>query len=482
MTTIDYAVIAFYFATIVAVGVSFSGGQKSLKDYFLGGNDVPWWAAAASGIATLVSAVSYLSAPGVAATGDFTLHQYRLGLPVAILVLCGLLLPYFHRQQRYSIYAYFEERFDLKARLCASALFVVLKVCYIGLATYAPALVIQTMFGWSVWPVVLFVGAVTTIYTMLGGIKAVIWTDALQLVVLMGGLVAVGVVLLGRIEGGLGEVVAVGMANDKFRFLDFSFDLTVRYTFWGGLVGGTFYLLTQYGVDQAELQRFMATRTPRDGNLSLVATLLMTFAFGLFVFFIGTMLFVFYTQQPEKGGLAVTSNEIFPKFIIEELPAGLKGLLVAGVLSAAMSTISSVLNSVTTVGIADFYNRFAARPSSVALARGVTLAVGLIGTLIAGFAGSLGNILELAMTLNSFFGGPLVGIFLLGMLSKRATANAAFAGLLTGLGVAVWLGSATQVSFLWYGAFSATATFATGWLLSLTIGGRPVRTADAESR
>jgi SSS family transporter len=467
MTTIDYLVVALYFAVIVAVGVSFSGGQKSLKEYFLGGNDVPWWAAAASGIATLVSAVSYLSAPGVAAAGNYTLHQYRLGLPLAIFLLCWVMLPFFHRQQRYSIYEYFEERFDLKARLCASGLFVVLKVCYIGLATYAPALVVQKMFGWSIWPVVLFVGLVTTIYTVLGGIKAVIWTDTLQLVVLMGGLVAVAVVLLGRIDGGLGEVVAVGAAHDKFRFLDFSLDLTTRYTFWGGLVGGTFYLLTQYGVDQAELQRFMATRSLREGNLALVTTLLATFAFGLFVFFIGTMLFVFYTQNPAKGGVAVTSNEIFPKFILEELPAGLKGLLVAGVLSAAMSTISAVLNSVTTVGVADFYNRFAARPASVTLARGVTLALGVIGTLIAGLAGSLGNILELSMTLNSFFGGPLVGIFLLGMLTKRASANAAFAGLLAGLGVAIWLGTATKVSFLWYGAFSATATFAAGWLLSL---------------
>jgi SSS family solute:Na+ symporter len=466
MTAIDYAIVALYFALIVGVGVSFSGSQKSLKEYFLGGQNVPWWAAAFSGIATLVSAVSYLSAPGVAAAGNYTLHQYRLGLPLAILLLCWVMLPFFHRQQRYSIYEYFEERFDLKTRLFASGLFVVLKVCYIGLATYAPALVIEKMFGWSTWPVVIFVGVTTTLYTVLGGLKAVIWTDTLQLFVLMGGLVAVAFVLIGRIDGGLGEVVAVGTAHDKFRFLDFSFDLTTRYTFWGGLVGGAFFLLTQYGVDQAELQRFMATRSLREGNIALVATLLATFAFGLFVFFIGTMLFVFYTQHPDKGGLAVTSNEIFPKFIIEELPAGLKGLLVAGVLSAAMSTVSAVLNSVTTVGVADFYNRFVAAPASVRLARGVTLALGLVGTALAGFAGSLGNILELGMSLSSFFGGPLVGIFLLGMLNRRAGADAAFAGLLIGLGTAIWLGTATRVSFLWYGVFASAATFGAGWALS----------------
>ena len=197
-----------------------------------------------------------------------------------------------------------------------------------------------------------------------------------------------------------------------------------------------------------------------------MATLVITFGFGLFVFFIGTTLFAFYTEFPEKGALVLESNQIFPKFILEELPVGIKGLLVASILSAAMSTISSVLNSVTTVGISDFYNRFKKEEASVMLARTVTLCLGLVGIGLAGFMGSLGNILEIGMTLNSFFGGPLVGVFLIGMLNKRVRANPAFIGLCCGFAFSIYMGFFTEISFLWYGAFSALFTAGTTWILS----------------
>ena len=463
MTFWDYAIIICYFSLIIGVGVAFRR-QKSLRDYFLGGNSVPWWAATFSGIATILSAVSYLGAPGIGFTGDYRLHQYRLGLPFAILILCWIMLPFFYRTQRYSIYEYFEERFDLRARLFASGLFIVLKTCFLGLAIYAPALVIRQMFGISIWYIVGFVGVITTLYTMLGGIKAVIWTDTVQLFILMGGLFVVASIALSRIDGGLAAVIALGQAHDKFRFFDFSWDLDTPYTVWAGFVGGGIFLLSQYGSDQAELQRFLATRSLRDARLAILVTLLVTFAVGVGTFFIGSILFAFYTQMPEKGGLGVASNDIFPKFIIEELPIGVKGLLIAAVLAAAMSTISSVLNSVTTVIISDFYNRFSRRDATVAIARTVTVALGLCGVLLGGFAGSLGNILVMSMKLSGFFGGPMVGLFLLGMTCKRATGDGAFFGLCLGMAVTFSLGLLTDVSFLWYAAFSAATTYGTGFL------------------
>lgn len=471
MTPLDYVITVFYFLVIVGIGTLFRN-QKSLKDYFLGGQQVPWWAAMFSGIATLVSAVGYLGAPGVAFSGDFTLHQYRLGLPTAIFVLCVVMLPFFYSKQRFSIYSYFEERFDLPTRLVASGLFVVLKTCYVGLAIYAPALVIKQLFGISIWYIIGFIGLLTTFYTLVGGMRAVIWTDTVQLFVLFGGLFVVAAILFSRIDGGLPQVIAVGIEHDKFRFFDFSFDLTTRYTVWSGLIGGTIFLLTQYGADQAEIQRFLATKSLRHANVALIGTLVVTFAFGLFVFFIGTSLFAFYSEFPEKGGLSIASNDVFPKFIVEELPSGVKGLLVGSVLAAAMSTVSSVLNSVTTVTVSDFYNRFAAKEASVMLARTVTLVFGVVAVLVAGMAGALGNILELAMAMNSFFGGPLLGLFLLGMLSKRAHAKPAFAALWIGMGVAVLVGTTTEISFLWYGAFSSGTTMVAGWLLSWIIPAR----------
>ncbi len=477
MTTIDFIIIGIYFSLIIFIGSSFSRGQKSLKDYFLGGRNVPWWAAMFSGIATIVSAIAYLGAPGVAFKGDFTLHQYRLGLPVAMLVLGLVMLPYFYNKQRFSIYEYLEERFDLKTRLFTSGLFIMLKVCYLGVAIYAPALVIEQMFGVAIWRVAIFVGLFTTAYTLLGGIKAVIWTDSIQLVILLGGLCVVILIAMGKIDGGLATVIQTAQEQDKFRFFNFSWSLTEKYTVLGGFIGGAFFLLTQYGTDQAELQRFLTTKTLRQSNFALMATLIITFGFGLFVFFIGTTLFVFYSEFPEKGALDLPSNQVFPKFIVEELPVGIKGLLVASVLSAAMSTISSVLNSVTTVGISDFYNRFARRKASVKLARATTLGLGLIGISLAGFMGSLGNILEIGMTLNSFFGGPLVGVFLVGMLSKRVHANPAFIGLCCGFAFAIYMGFFTEISFLWYGAFAALATAGLSWLASCLLP-QPANEAD----
>lgn len=466
MHTLDFVIIGIYFGVIIIIGGFFSRSQHSLKDYFLGGRNVPWWAVMFSGIATVVSAISYLGAPGLAFAGDFTYHQYRLGIPFALLILCLVMIPHFYREQRFSIYQFLEERFDLKTRLFTSSLFIMLKLCYLGLAIYAPSLVVQQMLGLPEIYVAIFVGLFTTTYTMLGGIKAVIWTDSIQLFVLLGGLFVVIMIAVGKMDGGMEQILQVAHDHEKFRVLNFSWSLTEKYTVLGGLIGGSFFLLTQFGTDQSELQRFLTTKSIQHSIISLIGTFIITFIFGLFVFFIGTILFAFYLEHPEKGAFMLPSNQVFPKFIVEELPVGIKGLLVASVLAAAMSTISSVLNSVTTVGIADFYNRFSKKEADVKLARIVTGCLGIVGIALAALMGSLGNILEIGMTLNSFFGGPLVGVFLIGMLSKKVRANPAFIGLCCGFALSIYLGFFTEISFLWYGAFSAIFTALVGWILS----------------
>lgn len=379
------------------------------------------------------------------------------------------MLPLFYYKQRFSIYEYFEERFDLKVRLFASGLFVLMKTCFIGVAMYAPALVMRQMFGVPIWQMVVFVGMITTLYTMVGGIKAVIWTDSLQLFVLIGGLIVVAFLIVQRVDGGLATITAVAAAEGKFRVIDFSLDFTTTYTFWGGLIGGAFFMLTQYGSDQAELQRFLATRSLREARVAVSATMVFAMMVGVGVFFIGTMLFVFYSQHPDKGAALIASSEVFPKFIIEELPTGIKGLLVASVLSAAMSTISSVLNSVSTVIVADFYNRFSQQPASVRFARVLTVVIGLLGVLLGTLAGTLGNILEVAMQISGFFGGPIVGLFLAGMLTPQVHSRAALPALVLGFLISTVLAWLTPISFLWYAAFSALGTWACALLLSALV-------------
>ncbi len=458
LSVVDYVIIVVYFLCILGIGAFTGKGQKSIRDYFLGSRNMPWYAAMFSGIATVVSAISYIGAPAVAFSEDFRYHQVRLGFPIALLALCLVFLPTFYKTNQASIYQYLGSRFDAKTQVFTSVLFVFLKLAYLGLAIYVPALVIEKMFDIPLYQTALFVGLFTVFYTVAGGIKAVIWTDTIQLFILTFGLVAVFAVAVDGVDGGLAQVIEVGRMEDKFRFIDFSFDLTEKYTFWGGVFGGAVLLVIQFGSDQAEVQRFLTTKSLRHSVASMIGTLFFTTLYGVFVFFVGTTLYSFYGQFPEKGAMLVEANEIFPKFIVEELPTGLKGLISAGVLSAGMSTVSSVLNSLTTVCVTDLYRRVCTETPSLNAVRGATFVIGIIGIALAMFMGSLGNVLEISVALGSFFGGPLVGVFLVGILNKRIQGDAAFCSLLLGFAFSIWLGFFTEVSFMWYGIFSAGVT------------------------
>jgi solute:Na+ symporter, SSS family len=472
MTKIDYAVLALYIATIISMGSFFFRRQKSLKEYFLGDRNIPWWAAGFSGIA--ISANSLLGGPGQAFKSDLSFLQYRLALPIAIFVNCFIIIPAFYRLELYSVYEYLERRFDLKTRLFASGLFVLLKCVFLGIVIYAPALVVAEMTDFSLTSIILTIGLIATVYTMLGGIKGVVWTDVLQMIVMLGGVVAATVVVVSRIDGGVGRMWQIAQAEGKLRYFNFSWSFTEEFTLLGGLVGGAFLMLTQNGVDQSEVQRFLTTSSPQRSQMAVASSMLMGALFGLLFFFLGVALYVFYLQAPEKGGFAVNPDRIFPKFIIEELPPGVTGLVIAGVFSAAMSAISAVLNSLSTVTLSDFYARLTRRQASTSLARWVTVGFGVLCTILALYVNRLGTILVASTKLIGFFGGTLVGIFLLGMLVKRANGWGAFLGALTGFTGVILLSSFTRVSFMWYGVFSATLAFGSGFAISLLSAAPPL--------
>ena len=292
MTGLDYGVIAAYLFLIVAIGSRFSSRQTSLKEFFLGSRNIPWWAAAFSGIATIVSAAAYLGAPGQAFQSDLTFLQYRLATPLAVAIICLLLIPFFYRLDLFTAYEYLERRFDLKTRLLASILFVLLKCFYLGIVFYAPALMAAEMSGLPVWGIVLGTGLLTTAYTLMGGIRAVIWTDTLQLFVLLGGL-AVSIYALGaKLDGGIWQVLTRASAAGKLRFFDFSTSFETEFTIWGGLIGGTFFMVSQYGVDQAEIQRFLTTSSVRKSQMAVLSSMLAATVVGLLLFLVGSALFV----------------------------------------------------------------------------------------------------------------------------------------------------------------------------------------------
>lgn len=480
MSLLDYIVIAVYFAATFVIGVYFAGTQKSLKDFFLGGQSIPWWGAAASGVATIVSGVSYLGAPGQAFVSNYYWHQARLSIPFALTVLCLVLMPRFYRMGTFSIYDYLERRFDVSTRLCAAGIFMLLKVGYLGVVIYAPSLVLARIFDVPVPVVVVISGLASTAYTHMGGIKAVIWTDTFQLVVLFGGILGAIALVIARIDGGLSEVLSVASTAGRLDYFNFTFSLTENYTFWNCLLGGSFMLIAAYGTDQSEIQRFLTTKSPRQANLALSASIIGQAVVGLLLFFVGTSLFAFYATFPDKGGLNTPNNEIFPRFIVEEMPPGLTGLVLAGLFAASMSTISSVLNSLATVMVTDLLPRWRCLQgqetdaAALGRARFWTMIFGALTTTIAVFGDNFGNLLDATNRVINLFSGSLVGIFLLGMLVPSAGARGGTRGLLAGLLVSLCLQFATNVSFMWFGAFSALVSFAVGWVT----GGRKALPVD----
>jgi transporter, SSS family len=464
MEILDYVVILTYIGIVVVLGSSFFTSNKSLKDYLLGGRNIPWWAAAISGLA--ISTGSLLGAPGQAFKGDFTYMQYRLMLPFAILINVFIIIPTYYKLNLLSVYEYLERRFDLKTRLFASGLFIVLKCFFLGLVIYSSSLVVAEISGANILLVILLLGIIATIYTMLGGIEGVIWTDVLQMSVLLGGVIAAIWVVLSRIDGGMATVIDIASAEGKFSFINTSTSFSDEFTLWGGLFGGIFIMLALNGVDQSETQRFLTTPTLRQSQVAIATTMFTNTLYGLSVFSLGILLYVFYLQHPEKGGFGINPDRAFPKFIVEELPVGVTGLVIAAVFSAGMSSMAAVLSSQSTVVLEDYYSRLSGRPVTTRKARIGIVVFGVICTIIATQVSSLGTILVASNKLVTFFGGTLVGVFLLGMLTKRANGWGAFLGALTGFIGVILLSLLTNVSFLWYGVFSGTLAFVTGYLYS----------------
>lgn len=466
MHAIDTAIVVAYLIGVFALGSFFFRSQRSLADYFLGQRQMPWWAAAFSGIATILGAISFLGAPGQAFHSDLRFLQYRLGTPIAIFLIGWVMLPFFYRLQVFSIYEYLESRFDLRTRLWGGGQFFLLKFFYLSIGLYAPSLLFVEMTGLPLWLIVISTGCFITLYTTLGGIKAVIWTDTLQLFILLTGLASTGY-LIAQSSGGLAHVWATASEAGKLRLWDASLDWESEYTILNGIIGGALVLISQYGVNQAELQKMMTTATVQRARLALICTMCIATLVGAVYFLTGAGLWVFYNAHPEKSLANIPADRIFAKFILEELPPGFRGLLLAAVASAAMSAASSVLNSLATVASSDFLGRLGKTSMNITRARYLSATIGLSATLLALGVERFGNILVLSTKLQNFFGGSLAGVFLLGMTSSRATAPGAFWGMVLGTVSVVALAQFSNVSWLWHGLFAATVAYTSGLAISL---------------
>lgn len=465
LSGLDLTILMLYLAAVTAVGLWFRRGQRDIRDYFLGRRESPWWALTLSIVATETSTLTVVSTPALAFAENFQFLQLVFGYIVGRVVVALLFIPQFFRGEFYTAYQLIETRFGARMKSVAAATFLLTRALADGVRITAVALVVQVAFGiGELWSVVIVLG-LTLVYTFHGGLKAVIWTDVVQLgIYLVGALVAVGV-LLGKIPGGWSEASAVAAAHGKFQLFDFTWSWTTKYTFWSGVLGGMFLTMASHGTDQLMVQRLLAARSERDSKLALLGSAVLVFAqFALFLL-IGVLLFVFYGAPATTPGQSY--DAVFPQFIVDEMPAGLRGLLLAAIFAAAMSTTSSTLNALASSSIVDFYRlrgKITEPAHLLSLSRWVTLVWGAV-LLLLGLV-RWGPLLEAGLSIASITYGSLLGLFVLGFLHRGATAGGALAGMFAGLAGMLYVRLATSVAWTWYVLVGTLTTVLVGVAVS----------------
>jgi SSS family solute:Na+ symporter len=462
----DFAIILLYLVGITLFGAHFRRGQQTLRDYFLGGRTAPWWAITCSIVATETSTLTIIGTPAIAFAGNLGFLQLVLGYLVARVILCVVLIPQYFQGEFYTAYQLLEKRFGRRMKSAAAIVFMGTRALAEGVRISAIGKVVSVAFGtgdrWSI----AIVAALTLIYTFEGGMRAVIWTDVAQFALYLTGSVAAFFLLLHKIPGGWPEVTqAAAAAGGKLRVFDFAFSLTKSYTFWSGLLGGTFLTMASHGTDQTMVQRLLAARNESDSKKALLVSGLVVFVqFALFLV-LGVMLFVYaqHSSLPTPGD----TDRIFPEFIVRDMPAGLAGLVLASIFAMAMSNASGSLNSLASSSVIDLGAGRADTTPAQQLSRSRRMT--LIWGVILGFLGLIpwGHVLEAGLTIASITYGGTLGVFLLGTWNRRANENGALIGFATGIATMIAVRFWTPLAFTWYVLAGTVVTFVVGSLASL---------------
>jgi solute:Na+ symporter, SSS family len=482
MNPIDLTVIAVYVAGCTALGAWLGSRSQGLKGYFLGESNIPAWAVMISIVATETSTATFLSVPGVAYDGNFTFLQLAFGYLLGRVIVAAVLLPAYFRGQIFTAYQLLQDRFGGPTRTTASLLFLVARSLGDGLRLFLAATILKHLTGWSVETAIVAVATITVVYTFLGGMKAVIWTDVIQFsVYILGALVAL-LILAGKLPDGWTELFDTARAAGKFRVLNFTFDLTEKYTFWAGLIGGMVLNTSTHGADQMMVQRYLSARSQRQAATALVASgfiILVQFAFFLFI---GVSLWVFYREFPPTAGAGsagagiARSDEAFSYFIVHYLPTGILGLVIASVFSAAMGTLAGSLNSSASSIVNDLYRPVAGKCDErhlMQVSRAMTVVWGLVLTAVAFGARLLeDNVVNNALAIAGLVSGILLGLFLLGILTRRVGQTAALAGVLAGIAAVLYAKFRTPLAFPWFALVGSSTVFAVGLAASYVVPGR----------
>jgi len=508
----DIAVFGGYMLLLLGVGVYFTRQQKSIKAYLLAEQNVHWVVVGISVLAALFSGITYLGAPCETFFYGTGYLVVTATLFIATPITIKVFVPFFRKLRVYTAYEYLARRFDRRLEIIASAFFVVRVVFYAGLAIYAPALAIAAVTGIPFWASALITGTMATIYTALGGMKAVIWTDTIQFAVLCGGIVLIFLLCIDKVPGGLPAAWDLARADGKTRFFDFELSPYVRMGFWAALLGGLANNLVQMATDQISVQRYLTASSIKECSKALWLKLALLTPIVVLIFFSGTMIYGYYKSMPSQvpafenvekvRGLYSTNprlyndlisrqqrkippdmsaspgtptrplkgDQILPYFVVNNLPTPLPGLLIAAILGATMAVVSAAINSLATAALVGFRRQSDSQPTVVA-AKLLTVAFGAVATLLALFVlAKFGSIVTATVVILAVMGCPLLGLFLLAAFSRRANSQGAIWGTAFGLAGALFVSHLNRtigVSPMWIGVAATLATFVVGWFVSL---------------
>lgn len=445
MPVIDLSIFLVYMLAIVGFGVSFSFKKRSASDFTTGGGRLPSWAIGMSIFATFVSSISFLALPGNAYGGNWNGFVFSLSIPLAAWVAVRFFVPLYRKLQSESAYYYLEQRFGAWARIYASACYLLTQLARMGAIMYLLALPMNALLGWSIPVIIVITGISVVVYSMFGGIEAVVWTDAVQGIILIGGALACLGVIFFSIPGGPSEVIRIAQESDKFSLGSFNLDFTTS-TFWMVLIYGLFINLQNFGIDQSYVQRYLTARTEDEAKKSTWLGSLLYLPVSFIFFFIGTALFAYYQAQPELLPESTAPDKVFPYFIVNQLPVGVTGLLIASIFAAGMSTVSTSVNSSATVILSDHFKRYIhPNPSeklSLRVLRLSSLGMGLSSILVGLAFNGVTSALDAWWALSSIFSGGILGLFLLGLLSKAQKPHAVL-GVVLGVLIIAWMSLST---------------------------------------
>ncbi len=477
MRLADLLVIAAYLLFITWFGAQFKESQKTLKDYFLGGRGAPWWAIAFSIVSAETSTLTVIGTPALSFAGNFTFLQLILGYLLGRIVISALFLPQYFRGEMYTAYELMQRRFGPHVRKFTAGTFLLLRALAEGVRVFAVSIVVSIVLGTGEIVSIAVIVCLTLFYTFQGGMTAVIWTDVVQMILYVGGALVSFFLMLHLIPGGWPHVAALGHAAHKFQMFDFRFSFTPAffqrtYSFWAGLLGGCFLTTASHGTEQLLVQRLLSAKNERESRLALFSSwFVIFFQFGLFLV-IGVLLYVYY-QDSGRPAPSVPERT-YPEFIWTHLPIGLAGLVIAAILAAAMSNLSAALNALASTTIMDFFKPLRPRHSEsyyLRLARWSTVLWGAILFTVGLAARHWGRILEAGLSIASVLYGALLGVFLLGVLTKRPGEWSAILGMSAGFAATLLLRS--HVAYTWYVLIGSVATFSVGYGASLVLRERP---------